>query len=71
MNKQNKHNQDHFTVLRKIGNKPNSSQRKFANELRFSLGKLNYCLKGLAQVTEKVEISLITNPKKYINKINL
>ena len=52
-------------------NKSDSSQRKFANELRFSLGKLNYCLKGLTQVTEKVEISLIINPKKYINKINL
>jgi len=40
-------NQDHFNVLRKIGNKPKSTQRELAGELGFSLGKLNYCLKAL------------------------
>ena len=40
-------NQDHFNVLRKIKNKPNSTQRELAEELGFSLGKLNYCLKAL------------------------
>ena len=40
-------NQDHFQVLRKIKSNPNSSQRELANELGFSLGKLNYCLKAL------------------------
>ena len=40
-------NDDHFEVLRKIQNKPNSSQRELAEELGFSLGKLNYCLKAL------------------------
>ena len=40
-------NQDHFNVLRKIKNKPNSTQRELAEELGFSLGKLNYCLKTL------------------------
>ena len=40
-------NQDHFEVLRKIKSNPNSSQRELANELGFSLGKLNYCLKAL------------------------
>lgn len=40
-------NQDHFQILRKIKSRPNSSQRELANELGFSLGKLNYCLKGL------------------------
>ena len=39
--------QDHFEVLRKILNSPKSSQRKMAQELGFSLGKLNYCLKAL------------------------
>ena len=39
--------QDHFEVLRKILNSPKSSQRKMADELGFSLGKLNYCLKAL------------------------
>ena len=40
-------NQDHFNTLRKIKNKPNSTQRELAEELGFSLGKLNYCLKAL------------------------
>ena len=39
--------QDHFNVLRKINSKPNSTQRELAEELGFSLGKLNYCLKAL------------------------
>ena len=42
-------NLDHFEVLRKIKSKPNSSQRELANELGFSLGKLNYCLKALKE----------------------
>ena len=42
-----KNSQDHFNVLRKIKKKPNSSQREIAEELGFSLGKLNYCLKSL------------------------
>ena len=40
-------NQDHFEILRKINKKPQSSQRELAQELGFSLGKLNYCLKEL------------------------
>ena len=40
-------NQDHFNVLRKIQNKPESTQRELAKDLGFSLGKLNYCLKAL------------------------
>ena len=40
-------NQDYLNLLRKIKNKPESSQRELANELDFSLGKLNYCLKAL------------------------
>ena len=36
-------------MLRKIKSKPNSSQRELANELGFSLGKLNYCLKALKE----------------------
>ena len=39
--------QDLFEILRKIRNKPESSQRELAKELGFSLGKLNYCLKEL------------------------
>ena len=40
-------NQDHFNVLRKIDSHPESTQRELAEELGFSLGKLNYCLKSL------------------------
>jgi len=38
---------DEFEVLRKIQKKSKTSQRELANELEFSLGKLNYCLKAL------------------------
>ena len=40
-------NEDHFEILRKIKSKPNATQRQLANELGFSLGKLNYCIKSL------------------------
>ena len=42
-----KDSQDFFNVLRKVNNSPGASQRKLAQELGFSLGKLNYCLKAL------------------------
>ena len=40
-------NQDHFELLRKIDKNPQLSQRRLAEELGLSLGKLNYCLKAL------------------------
>tara|TARA_X000000950_G_C13768122_1_gene599778 strand:- start:759 stop:1061 length:303 start_codon:yes stop_codon:yes gene_type:complete len=40
-------NQDHFEILRRVQDNPNSSQREMASSLGFSLGKLNYCLKAL------------------------
>jgi len=42
-----KDNQDHFELLRKINRKPEATQRELAQEMGFSLGKLNYCLKEL------------------------
>ena len=42
-----KNEQDQFEVLRKINKSPDASQRELAQELGFSLGKLNYCLKAL------------------------
>ena len=42
-----KDKEDHFDVLRQIQKKPESTQRELAEELGFSLGKLNYCLKAL------------------------
>ena len=52
--------------IKKIGSRPNSSQRQLAKELGFSLGKLNYCIKALK---EKGLIK-IENFKKNPNKIN-
>ena len=59
-------NQDHLNLLRKIKNKPDSSQRDLAKELGFSLGKLNYCLKAL----QKKGLVKIQNFQKQSNKIN-
>ena len=59
-------NPDHFNVLRKIKNKPNSTQRELAEELGFSLGKLNYCLKAL----QNKGLVKIKNFKRNPNKIN-
>ena len=40
--------QEKFVILRKLDNKNGiTSQRALADELGFSLGKLNYCLKAL------------------------
>ena len=57
-----KDNQDHFEVLRKIQNRPNSTQRELASELG-TLGKLNY-YKSSSKKPVKIE-----NFKKS-NKIN-
>ena len=61
-------NQDYFNILRKIKNKPNFTQRKLANELGFSLGKLNYCLNAL-KFKGLVKIKNFRNNKKKINYI--
>src|SRR5210317_1711446 len=58
-------NPDHFEVLRKINNRPNSTQRELAQELGFSLGKLNYCLKML----KNKGLVKIQHFKKKDNKI--
>ena len=42
-----KNKQDYFELLRKIQKKPVASQRELAQELGFSLGKLNYCLRAI------------------------
>ena len=57
---------DHFNVLRKIHKEPNTSQRKLARDLGFSLGKLNYCIK---QLQEKGLVKL-KNFQKQPDKIN-
>ena len=60
-----KNKQDQFEVLRKIQFAPEASQRKLAEQLGFSLGKLNYCLKAL----QKKGFVKLQNFQKQKNKI--
>tara|TARA_Y100000992_G_C20965292_1_gene350099 strand:+ start:40 stop:348 length:309 start_codon:yes stop_codon:yes gene_type:complete len=57
---------DHFEVLRKIQKNRQSSQRELAEELGFSLGKLNYCLKAL----QRKGLVKLQNFRRQPNKIN-
>ena len=59
-------NQDNLNLLRKISNKPESSQRELAEELGFSVGKLNYCVKAL----KAKGLIKIRNFKKNPHKLN-
>ena len=61
-----KDQQDHFEVLRRIQKSPKASQRELAEELGFSLGKLNYCLKAL----QKKGLVKIKNFQEQSNKIS-
>ena len=57
---------DQLDVLRVINNKTNVTQREMANDLGFSLGKLNYVIKALKK---KGHIK-VKNFKNNKNKIN-
>ena len=74
--------QEKLDVLRKIKNNPETSQRKLANELGFSLGKLNYLLnafmeKGLVKIKNfkknpnKLKYVYILTPKGIAAKTTL
>ena len=65
MNKK-RDNQDHFNVMREIQKRPKTSQRDLAQNLGFSLGKLNYCLKALKQKG----LIKIKNFEENPNKLN-
>ena len=58
--------EDILNILRKISKYPNFSQRKIANDLNLSLGKINYCLKEL----NKKGLIKINNFKKSKTKSN-
>ena len=64
--KTNKSREDHFELLRIIQKRPQYSQRELAEELGFSLGKLNYCLKAL----QKKGLVKLQNFKKNPKKMN-
>ncbi len=57
---------DYLNLLRRIKNKPTSSQRKLASDLGYSLGKLNYLLNAL-KLKGMIKIK---NFHKNPNKIN-
>ena len=59
----NKTDEKLFQILRLIQKQPNTTQRKLANELNLSLGKINYCIKELKK---KGLIKL----KRFKNKSN-
>jgi EPS-associated MarR family transcriptional regulator len=61
-----KNQEDYFKVLRKIQQNPSSSQRELAEDIGFSLGKLNYCLKAL----KDKGLIKIKNFKNNPNKLN-
>lgn len=63
-------NKDEFELLRKIDNKNNLSQRELAKNLGFSLGKLNYCLKGLVN-KGLVKLNNFKNNKNKLNYVYL
>ncbi len=58
--------EDKLDILRKIQKNSKFSQRELANDLGFSVGKLNYCMKALKQKG----LIKINNFKKNKNKIN-
>ncbi len=73
---------DHFEILRALIKKPRSTQRELAEELGFSLGKLNYCLKALkkkgfiklknfAKNPNKLNYFYVLTPKGIAEKTNL
>jgi EPS-associated MarR family transcriptional regulator len=55
----------HLEILRKIAKKPEVSQRALAEELGFSLGKLNYCLTAL-KLKGLIKIKRFRENKKKI-----
>ena len=62
---------DQFEVLRKVERKPDASQRELAEDLGFSLGKLNYLLTALKDKGLIKLKNFSGNPKKlqYLYKL--
>jgi EPS-associated MarR family transcriptional regulator len=50
MSAEEKINEDNLKVLHLIDANPRISQRGVAQEMNFSLGKANYCIKALMQI---------------------
>lgn len=82
MKKKNLKNEESFEVLRHIQKKPETNQRQLAQDLGFSLGKLNYMLnalktKGFIKLknfsgnTKKIQYLYILTPKGISQKTKL
>ena len=50
MSNEKKINEDDLKVLHLVHNNPEISQRGIADQMGFSLGKVNYCIKALTEV---------------------
>ena len=61
-----KKHEEQLNILRFLEKKPESNQRLIANELGFSLGKLNYCLTAL----RKKGLVKIKNFRRNDNKLS-
>ena len=59
-------NSNILEILIKIKAYPNSTQRELAEKLKFSIGKLNYCLNNL----KKNGLIKVINNNKDLKKIN-
>ena len=64
----NKLNEEDFKILRTINKKSKFTQRELAEELGFSLGKLNYCLKALKE-KGLIKLKNFKNNKRKLNYI--
>lgn len=61
-----KNEKETLSILRNISNQPYTSQRKIADNLGYSIGKLNYCIKNL----KKKGLIKIKNFNNNPNKFN-
>mgnify|MGYP001490117382 CR=1 FL=1 len=66
MNKRLDNEENYLEILRKISDSKNLTQRELANQVGFSLGKLNYCLNEL----KKKGLIKYNNFKNNKNKMN-
>ncbi len=74
--------EDSLDLLHIIQNKSNLSQRQIANEIGFSVGKVNYCLKTLIDIgfvkmvnfnnsNQKLKYAYILTPMGIQQKISI
>ena len=65
MSNDKKINEDDLKVLHLVHNNPEISQRGIAEQMGFSLGKVNYCIKALTEVGF-IKVQKLFKPQKQI-----